>query len=195
VKKVFDPGKLRSLRKEQGVALKEVAARMDMSVAQIQRLETGHRRLNIDTMIQYCDVLGVDVVELLRERPMVPIIGVLNNDSEVLPLKANTKHEARAPYIVPDPHRLSAIRWEAKGQFSAINGHIMFFYADLSGIPERSWGHRNIIRRANGTHRAGWLVKEDGKIHIDDTHGELELDVDVDWASPILAVVPPFLVE
>ena len=190
---MIDSGRLRLLRKERGFALKEIAARMDMSVAQIQRLETGHRRLNVDTLTRYCEALGIDVIELLRERPMVPIIGVLNQNSEVLPLRANTSYEARAPYIVPDPHRLAAIRWEADGRFSAINGHLMFFYADLKGIPDQSWGNRNIIRRADGTHRAGWLIKEGSKIHIDDTHGELEHDVAVDWASPILAVVPPFI--
>jgi len=191
----FDPVKLRSMRKTKGIALKEVAAQMDMSVAQIQRIETGHRRLNVDTLIKYCDVLGVDVVELLRERPMIPIIGVLNQHSELLPLKANTKHQARAPFVVPDPHRLAAVRWETEGQFSPINGHLMLFYADITGIPELSWGHRNIIRRKDGTHRAGWLINENGKIHVDDTHGRIEYDIDVDWASPIIAVVPPFLVE
>jgi hypothetical protein len=71
----------------------------------------------------------------------------------------------------------------------------MFFYADLSGIPDLAWNNRCIIRRTNGTHRTGWLMRDDGGIYVDDTHGQIERDIDVDWASPVLAVIPPFLVE
>ena len=192
---MINPGKLRALRKHRGIPLKEVAARMEMSVAQIQRLETGHRRLNLDVLVRYCDVLDVDIIELIRDRPTVPIIGVINSQSEVLPLKAGSSHEAKAPFIVRDPQRLSAIRWEAEGQFSPINGHLMFFYADLEGIPDEAWANRCVIRRKNGTHRTGWLIREGSSIYVDDTHGEIEQDIEVDWASPILAVVPPFLTE
>lgn len=179
------------MRKSRGLALKEVAARLDMSVAQVQRLETGRRRLNVDTLMLYCDVLDIDIIDLLRERPRVPVIGNINSDSEILPLKANTAHEALAPHIVRDPHRLSAVRWDAAGQFGPINGHLMFFYADLSGIPDLAWNNRCIIRRANGTHRTGWLMRDDEGIYVDDTHGQIERDIDVDWASPVLAVIPP----
>jgi len=39
------------------------------------------------------------------------------------------------------------------------------------------------------------LMRDDECIYVDDTHGQIERDIDVDWASPVLAVIPPFLVE
>jgi transcriptional regulator with XRE-family HTH domain len=88
----FDPQKLRDLRKARGVALKELAARIETSPAQIQRLERGQRHLTLDMFLTYCEALGVDAVDLLQERPLVPVIGIINNDLEVVPLIAKGRH-------------------------------------------------------------------------------------------------------
>ena len=189
----FDTNKLRDMRKAQGIALKELAARLGVSAAQVQRLERGQRRLTLDMFLNYCDALGVDAVDLLQERPFVPIIGIINNDSEVVPLAPNTPHEALAPHIVKDPQNLAAVRWDSSGLFSAMKDHLMFFRADVEGIPDIAWEQRCIVRRSNGTQRIGWLIGKDGQTHINETFGDAEFNADVVWASPILAVVPPFL--
>ena len=96
----FDPGRLREARKLRGVALKQLAARLDISTAQVQRLERGERRLTLDMFMSYCEALGLDAVDLLQARPSVPVIGVINRDLEVVPLAPNTPHETLAPRIV-----------------------------------------------------------------------------------------------
>ena len=189
----FDATKLRALRRDHGIALKEIAARMDLSIAQVQRLERGQRRLTVDAMLAFCDALGIDPVDLLRNRPMVPVIGVIKGESEVVPLTPNTAHEALAPHLVPDPQNLAAVRWESTGMFRAMEGHLMFFRANVDGIPEEAWGQRCILRRRNGSQRVGWLIQKDGQIHVNETFGDSEFNADIVWASPILAVIPPFL--
>jgi len=189
----FDPQKLRDARKAQGIALKELAARIETSPAQVQRLERGQRRLTLDMFLTYCDALGVDPVDMLQERPMVPVIGIINNELEVVPLAPNTPHEAMAPRIISDPENLAAVRWASSGMFSTMKDHLMFFRIDTEGIPDVAWGQRCIIRHSNGSQRIGWLIGKDGQIHIDESFGDAEFNADVIWASPVLAVVPPFL--
>ena len=189
----FDPQRLRDARKARGVALKELAARVETSTAQIQRLERGQRRLTLDMFLAYCEALGVDAVDLLQERPLVPVIGIINNDLEVVPLAPNTPHEALAPRIISDPHNLAAVRWASSGAFSTMKDHLMYFRVDYEEIPDIAWDQRCIIRRSDGTQRIGWLKNRDGQIHIDETLGDAEFNADVIWASPVLAVVPPFV--
>jgi transcriptional regulator with XRE-family HTH domain len=191
----FNPEKLRDMRKSQGIALKELAARLDVSAAQVQRLERGQRRLTVDMFLNYCEALGVDAVDLIQERPFVPIIGIINNELEVVPLEPNTPHEAMAPRIISDPHNLAAVRWSSSGMFSTMKDHLMFFRVDTESIPDVAWGQRCIIRRSNGSQRIGWLIGKDGQIHINESFGDAEFNADVIWASPILAVVPPFLAK
>ena len=189
----FNLERLRDARKSSGLPLKEIAARMDISVPQVQRLENGQRRMTIDALESYCAAVGLDLMDLIREAPDVPIIGVIDADHTVHPLTPNTPYSTRAPYIVPDPERLAAIRYEPAGQIEHMLGHLLFFYADTTGIPDHAWNQRSLIRRADHTQRIGWPIKSDGQMHINDTLGNAEFNVQIEWASPILAVVPPFL--
>jgi hypothetical protein len=79
--------------------------------------------------------------------------------------------------------------------FSTMKDHLMFFRVDTESIPDVAWGQRCIIRRSNGSQRIGWLIGKDGQIHINESFGDAEFNADVIWASPILAVVPPFLAK
>ncbi len=185
--------KLRAARKQKGLTLKQIAGTMEVSIPQVQRLENGQRRLTLDALEAYCSAVGINLIDFIREPVMVPIIGIINEEAEVLPLTPNTPYETRAPHIVPDPERLAAIRWEPRGNIARMSGHLAFFYAHLEGIPDHAWGQRCMIRRSDGTERMGWPVQEGGQTHIDDFNGPPEFNVEIASASPILAVMPPFL--
>ncbi len=189
--KDFDPAVLSSLRKDRGLTMTALAKKLQQSPAQVHRLENGQRRVTIDLLLRYCYALGVDIRQLFEQEILVPIIGVINAEYEVLPLPPNTPSQTRAPGIVPDPERLAAILWEPAKRFSQMHGHLCFFYADVEGIPNAAWNQRCVIRRRNGTQRTGWPVREGGQMHIDNADGAVEFNVDIEWASPILAVVAP----
>ncbi|MFN3231091.1 MAG: helix-turn-helix domain-containing protein [Alphaproteobacteria bacterium] len=191
----LSPEKLRAARKQKGLTLKQIAGAMEVSIPQVQRLENGQRRMTLDALEAYCQAVGIDLIDLIREPVMVPIIGIINENAEVLPLTPNTPYETRAPYIVPDPERLSAIRWEPRSRIVRMSGHLAFFYSDIEGVPEHAWAQRCMIRRGNGTERMGWPVREGGQTHIDDFNGPPEFNVEIASASPILAVIPPFLLD
>lgn len=189
----FDPGRLRELRQQSGLSMAAIARKLNVSPAQVHRLEKGQRRITVDMLLQYCDALGVDISRLFAAEITVPIIAVADAEYEVLPLPPNTEYLTRAPNIVPDPHRLAAVRWEPTGRIARMFGHLLFFYADTQGVPDEAWGHRCVIRREQGTQRLGWPIRDGDRTHIDGTEGKVEFNADIVWASPILAVVPPFL--
>lgn len=164
---------------------------MGVSAPQVQRLETGERWMTVDLLESYCMAIGINLVDVLAGEVRVPIIGILDVRSNILPVPAGSATTTRAPAIVPHPERLAAVRWEARERFVEMTGHLCFFYVDVKGVPSDAWGRRCSIRRNDGTQRVGWLARKDGQIHISDLTGEVEFNVKVEWASPILAVIAP----
>ena len=187
----ISPGILRQIRLQRRMTLKQVGARVGLNAAQIQRLEKGERRLTIDLLAAWCDALRIDAVELLRGEVRVPVIGVVDAQSNILPLPAGSAEWTRVPYLVPDPARLAAVRWENRDRFELMNGSLEFFYADTPGIASNAWDRRCIMRRADGTQRRGWLLRRDGQVHVSDNAGSVEFNLQVEWASPILAMLAP----
>ncbi|MBI1179359.1 MAG: helix-turn-helix domain-containing protein [Alphaproteobacteria bacterium] len=187
--------RLREARQMKGLTLQKVAARMGISPPQVQRLETGERRMTIDMLEDYCAAVGLSPLTLFSGDVHVPIIGVIDVHSNILPVPAGSPSSTRAPHIVPDPQRLAAVRWEARTRFELMTGHLAFFLADVKGVPDYAWGRRCLLRRADGTQRIGWPFREDGQIHINETTGQVEFNVRLEWASPILAMVAPQVLE
>jgi hypothetical protein len=37
----------------------------------------------------------------------------------------------------------------------------------------------------------GWLLRRDGQVHVSDNAGSVEFNLQVEWASPILAMLAP----
>ena len=188
---LIELAKLRETRQRKGMTLQKVAAKMGVSAPQVQRLETGERRLTIGLLDAYCTAVGLSPQDLFNREFHVPIIGVIDVNSNILPLPAGGPSTTRAPNIVPHPERLAAVRWEARTRLELMTGHLMFFYADVKGIPQNAWGKRCVIRRTDGTQRTGWPFKQNNQTHINDLSGEVELNVKLEWASPIIAVIEP----
>ena len=191
----FDTGVLRQARLSRNFTLKQVAYKMGVSAPQVQRVESGERRLTVDFLEAYCDAVGINILDLYQAEALVPIIGVMDDNSNVLPVPAGTPTTVRAPHIISHPERLAGVRWHGRSRFQMMEGHVLFFLTDTVGIPEDSWNKRCIMRRVDGTQRLGWPHREDGQIHITDAGHDPELNVKLEWASPILCVVAPQLLE
>lgn len=61
--------RLRRLRSERGLTLAEVAARANLDVSTLSRLEAGKRRLALDHIPALATALGVETDQLLRVEP------------------------------------------------------------------------------------------------------------------------------
>lgn len=54
-------------RLKQGLSLQDIADRLGMSRSTIYYWEVGKRTIFADNMINYCNVLGVDPADLIRD--------------------------------------------------------------------------------------------------------------------------------
>lgn len=178
-------------RKARGLTLTKLGERIGLSAPQVQRLEAGKRRLTLDVVYAYCEALDLDIASLLEGEILIPVIGVIDSDSNVLPMPPNSPHQVRAPRIVPDPHNLAAVRWEPSGRFELMRGHHVFFRRDVEGISPDAINHRSLIRLGDGSQRIGWVIQRGNQRHVDDVTSTVLFDVDIVWASKILAVMPP----
>ena len=182
---------LRQARLDRGLTLRQVARKIGVSAPQVQRIEAGDRQLSLSFLEDYCDALDIHLLDLFSVETQVPIMGVVDDTSNILPVPAGTPTSVKAPRLVSNPERLAAIRWKTASVFQAMENYIGFFYADSVGIPADAWGCRCILRRSDGSHRLGWPYQEDGQIHILAPGVETELNASLEWASPVLGVFAP----
>lgn len=188
----FKPAELRRLRLQKELSAAWVARRMDISSAQVHRLENGDRRLTVDALISYCEALNVDPSRLLRRNTWVPITGVIDSEFEINPLPPNTADRALAPPLADDMSNLAGVRWAASRRFAPMRGHVAFYRRHEEGVPDMAWDKRCVVMRADSSQCLGWIVKRGDSVHVDSGDGPVEFDVAVTWASPILCVMAPW---
>ncbi len=191
----FDPQTLKLFRKQRKISVAEIASQLDVSVAQVHRLENGQRRLTVDTLIQYCKALNLDMVQLFTEHREITISGVVNSDYEVEPNPPQSVQRISLPGILPGIESIAALRWEPSGHISGMKGHILLYYQHNGTIPEQAWGTRCLIVKKGGAQFLGWPIKADKETHIDIPEGRTQFNVELEWASPILAVLAPSAVN
>lgn len=191
----FDPSQLSALRRSKNVTAAELARRMGTSPAQIHRLEKGLRRLTVDTLISYCTALSVSMGNLFAPNEWVPVTGVIDADFEIQPLPPNSPDRTLAPMLTTDMTGVGALRWAAGRRFQAMLDHVVFYKRNVEGVPDYAWNKRCLIIRGDGRQCLGWPIKTNNNIHIDFSNGPHEFDVEITWASPVIAVMAPFAID
>lgn len=191
----FDPQLLKRLRQEKGMTIATLARQLGTSTTQIHRLENGQRRLTVATLFAICRVLETRPSDLFEFSGSVPVTGAVDDSHEVQPMSPTTENRVVSPRLVQDMQNVAALRWEPKEKLIQMQGHYLFYYAHNDGITEQSWGNRCLLLLKNGRQRIGWPIRDGELTHIDNHEGRAEFNVQLIWASPILAVVPPFLIS
>ena len=193
--KTFNPSQLKELRLKQGITITALAKRLGTSTTQVHRLENGLRRLTVTTLFEFCNALDSTPADLFDFTGSVPVTGVVDDSYEILPLTPTSPKEVVSPRLVQDMQNVAALGWEPKSRLMPMHGHYMFYYVHNEGVPENAWGNRCLLLLADGRQRVGWPVRDTQSFHIDNHEGHAEFNVELTWASPILAVVPPFLMN
>ena len=191
----FDPARLRAHRTRQGVSATEVARRMGVSPAQVHRLEKGDRRLTIDALMRYCKAIDISVGQLFTPNVRIPVTGVIDSDFEIQPLPPDTADQILAPPLMEDMSQMAAVRWAASRRFAPMRDHAVFYNRHEGGVPEFAWNKRCLIMRRDGTQCLGWPTQQNDSVHIDVGNGPVDFNVEIVWASPVIAVMPPFAIE
>ncbi len=175
--------------------MKALAERLGTSTTQVHRLENGLRRLTVTMLFEFCEALNARPSDLFEFAGGVSVTGIVDDSYEVLPLTPSSPKQVVSPRLVQDMHNVAALGWEPKNRLMPMHGHYMFYYAHNDGVPEHAWGNRCLLLLQDGRQRVGWPIRDAESFHIDNHEGRTEFNVELIWASPILAVVPPFLVN
>jgi hypothetical protein len=146
-------------------------------------------------LFQFCEALNSSPADLFEFSGSVPVTGIVDDSYEVLPLTPSSPKQVVSPRLVQDMQNVAALGWEPKNRLMPMHGHYMFYYAHNDGVPEHAWGNRCLLLLQDGRQRVGWPIRDAESFHIDNHEGRTEFNVELIWASPILAVVPPFLVS
>lgn len=191
----FNPKDLKKLRIDKGLTATEVARRMNISPAQVHRLENAARRLTVDTLIAYCEAVHISVSELFTPNIWVPVTGTIDSDFEIQAIPPSSPDRILAPPLVDNMSRVAAIRWAASQRFTVMHDHTLFYERHDKGVPDAAWDNRCLILRSNGRQCLGWPIRQGDTVYIDFSAGPVELNAEITWASPILAVMPPFALD
>lgn len=191
----FDPLLLKHLRLKQGITMKALADKLGTSTTQVHRLENGLRRLTVTVLFEFCEALNAHPSDLFEFSGSVSVTGIVDDAYEILPLTPSSPKQVVSPRLVQDMQNVAALGWEPKNRLMPMHGHYMFYYAHDDGVPEHAWGSRCLLLLHDGRQRIGWPIRDAESTHIDNHQGRTEFNVELIWASPILAVVPPFLIN
>lgn len=191
----FDPEQLKQLRLSKKITATALAKQMEVSPAQVHRLENGNRRLTVDALFSYCRGLGVAPESLLVPNSWVPILGAIHSDFDVLPIAKEKQERTLAPPMSNDMGNLAALCWKPSKRFALMENHLAFFHQHNEGIPNSAWSQRCLITREDGSQCLGWPIKQGNKVHIDTSDGQVEFETKIGWASPIVSVMPPWAIE
>lgn len=71
--------KIRTLREQKQLTQEDVAERLFMSVSGYSKIERGETRLNMERLEQIANVLDVDILELLANKPENAIYNLREN--------------------------------------------------------------------------------------------------------------------
>ncbi len=167
---------------------------MGVSPAQIHRLEHGDRRLTVNALMRYCQAIDISVGQVFAPNVWVPVTGVIDSDFEIQPLPPDAADQILAPPLVEDMSQLAVVRWAAGRRFAPMRDHAVFYTRHENGVPDSAWDKRCVILRSNGTQCLGWPTQQNGSVHIDVGDGPVDFNVDIVWASPVIAVMPPFAI-
>ena len=192
--KSFDPSLLKANRLRLQISATDVAKRLGVSPAQVHRIENGDRRLTVDTLLGYCDAIGISVGQLFAPNVWVPITGVIDSEFEIQALPPEAPNEILSPPLMDNMSRVAAVRWAASRRFAPMKDHAVFYERHNLGVPDFAWGKRCVIVRGDDSQCLGWPIQQSGSVHIDVGNGPVDFDVDITWASPVIAVIPPFAI-
>lgn len=195
------PNRLRELRLRRGLSLERMAALAGSNKSSVSRFETGESRLTIDDARRFAQVLDVDPEELLPGRMrLVPVVGRVGAGERICPIDDHPKGEGLYKVECPrglDPKTTVAVEITGESQLP-IGDKWLAFYSRVHEYDAADvLGKLCVVCLTDGT----MLLKTvrrgptHGRFNLLSTNAPLIEDVELEWATPVRAILPPDLVQ
>jgi repressor LexA len=197
------PNRLREIRLRRGMTLQQIADLCNTAFQEISKLERGERRLTADWMDRLARALRVDRDELLQARRKVPVVGDVGA-GQFIALDAYAQGAGSEDVDCPrglDAGKTVAVRVRGDSMAPLINdGWLLFYSRDPEPDAAAVIGHTCVVRVARGAGLDGnTMVRQvrrghtQGKFILLSQAGMIAEDVELEWAAPVLAMLPPDL--
>lgn len=191
--------RIRFWRKRRKVTLETLASNLGTSAGHLHKWETGKVAINIDRLSQISDVLGVRLHDLIvdpRRVKSVPVIGMLD--------RAGNVRSLQEPDTGKPPMYVDAADGIEVGLGAAIevandalqpipNGWLLFFHQESRTVSNRAVGGLSVVKSPEHTlpmvRRLG-PGSDEGLYNLFSPHATEILDVQLEWAAPIISVRP-----
>ncbi len=179
--------RIREVRKAQGLTLEAVAKRAGTTNQQIQRLETGQRRLTIDWLERVAEALQCHPVALLGawEADRITVTGSIGQNGEVRLFERERVDTQRLPL---QSGALAGLIVRGNALLPRYgDGDVIFFTPGENKKPEIFLGNECVVRLQFGRHLLRRVIHGSRKtVFTLITHNALEMpDVVIEWAEPV----------
>src|SRR5438309_10502824 len=108
--------RLRAIRLRQGVGLRELARRLDLSPSSISQIETGKIRPSVSTLYALASEFGVTVDELLFDEPRT-LRETIPKSALGAPSLNEPKLAVQRADVRPAINLSSGVKWERMGRW------------------------------------------------------------------------------
>lgn len=194
------PNRLREIREARGLSLSKLAATTNKPTSSVARFETGEYQLTFDDAEIFAKALGVEPADIFRNphRP-IAVVGYIGAGAEVFPIDDHAKGAGLDEVECPrglDPSSTVAVKVRGDSMWPMVDDGWLIFYSRGSDQPPADLVGRTVVAHlADGR----TLVKKlrrgasPGRFDLLSTNAAPIEDVELEWASPVRAMLPPDL--
>ncbi|MDE0794720.1 MAG: helix-turn-helix domain-containing protein [Alphaproteobacteria bacterium] len=188
--------RIRHWRKRRRMTLEQLASRLGTSAGHLHKWETGKVSVNLKRMGEIADILGIGIVDLVKDLPRVPILGKVGAGAVVesiddFPLGEAQKY-ARCPTGL-DPQYTVAVEVVGDSMLPIDEGWLLFYTRSYDGIPSECLGKLCVVQLSENGPRYVKRLKQ-GKnpslFNLYSTNAREIEDVELAWAAPVLDARP-----
>ena len=190
---------IRLWRKRRGLTLEVLARELKTSAGHLHKWETGKVSINLDRLHNIATVLGVGLHDLIRDPARfdrTPVIGVLSHNGHVDLVE--DFETGGPPAFVDAPNGVdvdsgAAIEVASDALLPIPNGWLLFFNRRDSGVQAGAVGSLCV---ACVSDQPGMIVRRLGQgtkpklFNLFSPHASEVLDVKLEWAAPIVCIMP-----
>jgi hypothetical protein len=188
-------GPLTRARKTRRLTLAQVGERVGTTATQVNRLEKNNRRVTWDWATRLADALDYDPAYLMfgGNPAMVPVIGRVDTAGCISQLANSAPHNQVVCPRGMNPRTTAALQMDGDGLSPlAARGWYLFLDQTPSRPGDQAVGRWCMVRlRGDGTQllRSVRKAPSAGRFNLMSASGQLTEDADLEWASPVRAIV------
>lgn len=194
---------LRKLRKARNLTLQQVADGLGCAVSAVQRYEIKPESIDWGWAMRFANYYNVDPAELMfgGKAPTVQVAGYVGAGAEVIPFDDHAKGDGLEEVKLPrglNPEKTVAVRVRGDSMSPLVeDGWLIFYSRDPEPVTADVLGKTCVVKLPDGRTLLKQVRRgfDPGRFNLVSFNGPLIENVELEWAAPVRAMIPPDLGE